>query len=247
MGPTFEGKEHNFGWPLPARKACFSSRVEHAKLSWPVTILGKPQHLKIIQIPLGLPKYRLLNGRTTSLQKEYLAKNSSLASDFFTRDHESEEAQKAQHGLLKELVKRKELFKFFENQKQKQEEPIILDENGYVVNGNRRLCAWRELYRRDDTAFEHFEHIEVVILPPCEEEDINDLEAKLQIVPDIKDEYSWHALGNRIKQRLANGAKESKVLKQYQMKKKDFENLLQAIDYAEEYLEKKGKIGRAHV
>ncbi|MBC16732.1 MAG: hypothetical protein CL942_06740 [Desulfovibrio sp.] len=240
MSSTVEGKGYKLGWPLPARKDCFATRIDHAEHSWPVTILGKLQHLKILHVSIGLPKYRLLNGRTASLQKEYLAQNSDLASDFFSRDYESEEAQKAQHQLLKELVKRKDLLSFFENPKQKQEQPLILDENGYVVNGNRRLCAWRELYKRDDSAFDHFEHIEVVVLPPCDEEDINDLEAKLQIVPDIKDEYSWHALGNRIRQRLSDGAKASKVMKQYQMKKKDFDNLLQALDYAEVYLKKKG-------
>lgn len=241
MSTTVEGNDDRFGWPLPARKDCFATRLDSSDRTWPVKILGRTHHLKVIPVSRGLPKYRLLNGRTISLQKEYLANNPELPGDYFSRDHESEQVQVAQHGLLKELVKKKDLLKFFENPKQEQEEPLILDQNGFVVNGNRRLCAWRELYRRDEVAYEHFKHIDVVILPPCDEEDINDLEARLQIIPDIKDEYAWHALGNRIKQRIAQGATVKTIMKQYQMKKKEVENTLQALDFAEEYLEKKGK------
>jgi len=39
------------------------------------------------------------------------------------------------------------LFKTFkENDKLQQTDPLICSSDGIIVNGNRRLCAWRELY-----------------------------------------------------------------------------------------------------
>jgi len=37
--------------------------------------------------------------------------------------------------------------------------PLILDEHGYVINGNRRLSAWRNLYQEDAKKWGHFSHI----------------------------------------------------------------------------------------
>ena len=45
--------------------------------------------------------------------------------------------------------------------------------------------------RRMKINMPRFKHVRVVFLPPCEQNDIDELEAELQIQPDIKSEYPW--------------------------------------------------------
>lgn len=232
----------DLGYPFPARKDYFEKQKPHSTWSYPVNFMGGIQHLPVVKIPIGMPKYRLANGRTASMQQEYLARHAELPVDFFTKDLESEEAQIAQHSLLKQLIKNKDLYEHFRSPKQRQEQPIILDENGFVINGNRRLCAWRELFEEDADTYEHFKYVEAVVLPPCEERAIDELEAQLQVVPDIKDDYEWHSLAIMMKNRLDNhGFDIDGIASMYKMSKKDVQLLLDALEYARDYLKKRGK------
>src|SRR5690348_16767080 len=93
-----------FGWPKPARLEEFEKRLAAKKLpTMRVVIEGRPQDIPIIRVPIGLPKYRMANGRTASLQVEYLAKNTDVRRDLFTGDPELWDAQEAQHRLLVQL------------------------------------------------------------------------------------------------------------------------------------------------
>lgn len=230
------------GLPLPARRDYFEKQKTHSTWNSPVSFMGGIQHLPVIRIPIGMPKYRLANGRTASMQQEYLAHHPELPGNFFLKDLESEEAQIAQHGLLKNLIKNKELYQHFRSPKQKQEQPIILDENGFVINGNRRLCAWRELFSDDADIYTHYQYLDAVVLPPCDEKAIDELEARLQVVPDIKDDYEWHALAIMMENRRYNHGFDLEGLgSMYQMSKKDVQLLLEALEYARDYLRKRGK------
>ncbi len=230
------------GLPLPARKDYFEKQRPYSTWSYPVNFMGGIQHLPVIKVPIGMAKYRLANGRTVSMQQEYLSQHPELSADFFYKDLESGEAQVAQHSLLKKLIKNKELYEHFRSPKQKQEQPLILDENGFVINGNRRLCAWRELFVDDADTYEHFKYIDAVVLPPSDEKAIDELEARLQVVPDIKDEYEWHALAMMMENRIKNhGFDIDGLTSLYPMTKKEVQTLLDALEYARDYLKKRGK------
>lgn len=230
------------GLPFPARKDYFEKQRPYSTWNYPVNFMGEIQHLPVIRITIGMPKYRLANGRTASMQQEYLAQHPELPSDFFSKDLESEGAQVVQHGLLKKLIKHKDLYEHFRSPKQKQEQPIILDENGFVINGNRRLCAWRELFDEDADTYEHYKYLDAVVLPPCDEKAIDELEARLQVVPDIKDDYEWHSLAIMMENRCYNhGFDIDGLASMYEMTKKDIQLLLDALEYARDYLKKRGK------
>jgi len=208
---------------------------------------GRLQYLKVYQVPIGLPKYRLNNGRTYAAQAEYLAKHAKLSADFFTRDPESDEAIKVQHVLLRDEIKdgAKELLAFFK--KHQQEDPFILTREGFVVNGNRRICAMRELVATDPTKFGHFEHIDVVILPPADEKDIDELEAILQIREDIEADYSWTTFALMVRRRKEEHHYTIEQLKKlYEKKGREVDEVLDMLDYAEHYLSERGWAGQYH-
>jgi hypothetical protein len=134
-------KGSRFGWPKPTRLEEFEKRLAAKGLpTMRVVIQGQPKDIPIIRVPIGLPKYRMANGRTASLQVEHLAKHPELRRDLFSGDAELWDAQEAQHRLLVQLGRQADLSRYFEDTTNKQVSPILLDENGFVVNGNRASC-----------------------------------------------------------------------------------------------------------
>lgn len=238
----------DFGWPLPKRQSHFQdlSRDPNAKrYEHEIDFMGQARILPVWRIPLGLPRYRLLNGRTSSLQQEWLAKNSSQPKEFFTGDPEREAVQKVQHQLLKELIHVKDLLPYFTNPTNKQSDYLILDHLGFVVNGNRRLCAWRELLASNAQKYAHFANIDVMVLPKASEEAIDELESALQIEPNILADYSWHAFANMLIDRIQlHNLDVPRLARMYKKREPQIREYIDMHAYAVEYLKARGKEGR---
>lgn len=241
--PPDTPKGSRFGWPRPARLEEFKTRLDAKDLPTDrIVFQGINQDLPIIRIPIDLPKYRLANGRTASLQVEHLALHPELRPDLFTGDPEMWDAQAVQHELLLKLGRVSDLDGYFEDSANKQVNPLLLDQDGFVVNGNRRLSTWRELLHKDSAKYGHFEHIEVVVLPHATEKDINRLEAQLQIEKDIRADYSWDAQANMMVAKMErDGIPAEELCKLYKMKDTEFAQLLDMRTYADEYLRSRSK------
>ena len=232
-----------FGWPQPARIEEFKKLLATPTgATTRIVFQGKTIDIPIIRVPIELPKYRLANGRTTSLQAEYLATKPKARGDLFSGDPELWDAQEIQHGLLLKLGKQSDLQKYFEDTANKQVDAIVLDENGFVVNGNRRLACWRELIAEDSAHYGHFRHVDVAVLPHCEEKEIDRLEATLQITKDIKANYSWDSKANMmLAKQKRDGFSNKELADLYDMKESEVEELLDMRAYADEYLRTRGK------
>jgi hypothetical protein len=239
------------GWPLPKRRNYIAGlRITPSNHKQKLTFQNTEIMLQVYRVPIDLPKYRLANGRTQAAQEEYLATHTDCGADFFTRDGESEEAQHVQHLLLKELLKGSDpetnLIKFFTSNKQ--DEPLILSDDGYVVNGNRRLCSFRELFYGDRVKFSHFSHVEAMVLPPCDVRDIDELEARLQIQPDIKQQYTWVAKACMLRMRQRQHGYSNETLASLcVMDPKDVGEALDMLAAADEYLKNRNKDKQYHL
>lgn len=231
-----------FGYPLPKRSEIIRNLTKvEGKYKQPLKFPNDLQLFDVYAVSIDMPKYRLANGRTQAAQEEYLNKNNELDSNYFETDPEVEAKQKIQHTILIPMLKDKgvDLIDFFKGEKQ--DEPLILDNNGFVVNGNRRLCAMREVYYEDPQVYNRFSHIEVIILPPCEEKDIDALEARLQIIKDIKADYSWVAQACMIRKRQEYyGFTDEQLGTLYEMETTKVRQLLDKLGYGEQYLESRG-------
>ena len=233
---------YEFGAPLLTRTSEIASKCASSKTLFPLEVMGKYQRLKQITVRIGVPVYRMQNGRTRTFQKEYLATHPDVAADLFTLDPESVAAQKAQHTILQKLAEDEDLYKEFSGGTQ-QTEPIIVTSTGVVVNGNRRLCVWRTLFAKDPSEYKHFEYIEVAVLPEdCDEAEIRALEKRLQIQKTHRAEYKWHTRAAMMKEEREDGAKDADLAKSYGLaSKKDVDIIISALEYAELYLQKIGK------
>jgi hypothetical protein len=233
-----------YGYPLDARQIYFDESKKDSKATFRVVFMGHAQDLPIITVPIGLPKYRLLNGRTASSQQEYLAKNPDVKKDFFA-DPERIDVQIVQHQLLEAVITAGGLKQKFTDPVNKQVDPLILDEFGFVINGNRRLCSWRSLFMEESKRYGHYSHIDVVVLPHSDDKEIDRLEAALQIEKDIRADYTWDAMANMMKLRQTlHQLSEENLAAFYDMKVGEIKMNFEMLRYAEEYLKSRGKENR---
>lgn len=233
---------YEFGAPLLTRKSEIATKKQTSTTLYPLEVMGNVQRLKQITVRIGFPVYRIENGRTRTFQREYLATHPDAPSDLFTLDPESLEAQRAQHQILQKLVEDEDLLSEFKNEKSHQTEPIIVTNTGVVVNGNRRLCAWRTLYYKEPEKYKYFEYVEVAVLPDdCDEAEIRALEKRLQIQKSHRAEYKWHNKAAMIKEEREANVGVDVLAKTYDISKKEVELLIGALEYAEIYLRSIGK------
>jgi hypothetical protein len=228
-------------WPLPTRQKYIRELQEgHSQASYPLEYQGRLQDFPIYEVPIDMPVYRLGNGRTLAVQQEYIVKH-NVPENFFTRDPESAEALAAQDNLLRKMVIVNEanLLKYF--RENIQTIPLILTQEGYVVNRKRRLCALRMLLEEDPARYKHFESLRVIFLPVSTAKQIDVLEAQLQIQPDIKADYTWvdRAMLLRDRQRTYNWNIEE-LARIHKLASSEVRRLIDLLDYADEYLEDRG-------
>jgi hypothetical protein len=141
------------------------------------------------------------------------------------------------------MIDEADLRSYFKHNKQI--EPLILDSDGFVVNGNRRLCAMREYYySKERSKFKHFSNIDVVFLPPSDPKAILELENRLQIQKDIKSGYKWYNTAYLFKRRLTEGMQAKDVQSLYEVTAKDLNHALTMYDEAEKYLESRKMPGK---
>ena len=161
-----------YGLSLPERLQRFrditSNKQANSIMKYDVPTVNGTELHEVYLVSIDLPKYRLDNTRTLALQEQYIF-NHSKDEDFFN-DVESDEIQEIQHGFIKTLItssdKEKDLLTYFSSHVQT--EPLILTHDGFVISGNRRLCAFRELLGENMINFskyKHFSQVRVVILP----------------------------------------------------------------------------------
>ena len=234
-----------FGWPRPTRVEEFNRLVNQARINPEMQrfeFQGRLQTFPVLTISVDLPKYRLSNGRTCSQQDEFLAKHSEFRRDLFSGDAEMLDAQMEQHRLLLDVADESGLREKFLDTAQRQVEPLVLDEDGFVVNGNRRLCTWRSLLEADVEKYGHFRNIAVIVLPHCDPRDIDRLEVQLQVEKEVKANYTWDALANMMKRHQErNGLSNADLAEFYKMKDSEVVQLMDMLAYADEYLVSRNK------
>ena len=191
-------------------------------------------------VEIGFPCYRLGNGRTQAAQREIVVRE-GLDNDFFSADPDSEAALARQEEILRGMVTTGTDAQILDILRRSQQtQPLILDQQGYVVNGNRRLCAMRLLYEENAIEYARFQHVQVVFLPPCSQNDIDELEARLQWLPDGRSDYSWVDKAIVLRQRQQRGWNVEKIARFYEMSQTEVQLWIAMLEDAEAYLDERG-------
>ena len=152
--------------------------------------------LRIIDLDITSPVYRMENYRTQTKQRSYIQQQ-DLEADFFSSGQENITAQRQQHVILVEFSKRgsgetiKPIHATLEEDA-RQTEPLLITQEGVVVNGNRRLAAMRDLFFTDPSRFADFQLVQAMVLPAgIDANDIRRIEVRLQMRPETRLPYDW--------------------------------------------------------
>jgi len=235
-----------YGYSLPERLQKFneliSNKQANAVTKFDVPTVNGTELYEVYMVSVELPKYRLDNTRTLALQEQFVYRENK-SEDFFN-DVESDVIQEIQHNLIKSLIKSsdkdKDLLSYFSTHTQT--EPLILTHEGFVISGNRRLCALRELVEQDYESFKHFSQVRVVILPNLDADKIDQIEDFLEQQKDIKEPFSWvsRALGYRRRMHKYKFSDEQ-LSNITGVKKNEITSLINKVEIADRYLDSIGK------
>lgn len=153
-----------------------------------------------IDLPNTALVYRVDNGRIMSELADYADRHGMSLGDVKNR-HETQEVQAVLHGLLVGKAQDPSGPIYYELEKhRRQTEPLLIQSDGTVLNGNRRLAAMRELLAQDAERFAGFETVRAAVLPAdLGKNELEFIEAALQMAPDLKLDYSW--INRRLKLR----------------------------------------------
>lgn len=227
--------------PRSEREAIIQKRVEVSTDSdYLYDFRGDKATLKIISLPVDLPVYRMDNLRTFSEQQDAIAKE-KLDKSHFSKGQELSTVQAVQHTILTKLNKRistsvSSILEVLEQEGQR--DSILITSTGVVVNGNRRLCAIRELYAEDGAVVNSkWSHVKCLVLPAdTSPDEIDDIEANEQARPQTKLDYDWIGDAQLVRRQVNKGRTPKQVADQLRRSEADIKNLLQSIDEADLYL-----------
>lgn len=199
------------------------------------------QRLPVIRVPVDLPIYRLVNARTQDEQLSLIAEEIYPDGFFDPSRQEDEEVQSVQHKILfdfSQMGKGENIAPIYDElaQKKIQTDPILITAQGLVVNGNRRLAAMRELSSGDD-AIEDFGHINCMVLPAsANEDDLLEIEFKLQMARETKLPYTWTNEARICKHLRDNGMPVKRIAEMRDEEAKRVDELILMYELAERYL-----------
>ncbi|WP_127589972.1 hypothetical protein [Paenibacillus lautus] len=224
--------------PPGARIQQIKSQAEQSNNTYPFPhFQNTVYYLPVVRVPIGLPIYRMANYRTRVSQLAHIKKEGK-PENFFSNGQENQSSQQVQHELLFGFAQKGSgdsivpIMSVLE--KTPQREPILITNDGIVVNGNRRLSAMRELFANGT---DRFSHVDCMVLPDyADKDDIREIEIELQMTPHTLLPYDWVGEGFAIRELFQMGMTKDKVSQKMRKRAADIDNHLLAFDYADSYL-----------
>lgn len=200
---------------------------------------GQEHSLPVASLPIDLLLYRLANARTQDDHYTMIARGLRPGGFFDASRQEDVDVQQDQHDILLQFAtsgKGESVVPIYSvlEKGRRQTEPILVTSGGIVVNGNRRVAAMRELTQ--GACLGAFSHVACMVLPEsATEDDLLEIEFKLQMAPETRLPYTWTNEG-RICKQLRDAGKPVELIAA--MKNTDVKNinvLIQMYEAAERY------------
>jgi hypothetical protein len=227
------------------RKAHISAKQPDGRTE-SIRFRGVQTLLEVKKVQNKYLKYRLENMRTSVKQSEVITEK-GLAGDFFDAAGENPSAQQEQHEILVELSKVATADIYSElRDNPNQDRPVLITDDGLVVDGNRRLAAMRDLYATDPVRYANFDWIDVAELDGnTTDDELVELETIIQIKPDLKAEYGWVEECIGLQKQIDNFSfSYEKLTSLWGESKEELQSRLQMLSIAKEFLTHINKAGQ---
>ena len=151
----------------------------------------------IIWLDINVPVYHLNNGRTRDAQRSYVI-DKGHKPNYFEKALENNQQQRIQHNILFQLSQDNtaNIYKVLKKSNSFREDaPLLVDSNGMLLNGNRRLAAIREIYQSDQKKYEKFKRVPCAVIEEfLDDRTVKEIENFLQVIKENKQDYNWISL-----------------------------------------------------
>jgi hypothetical protein len=162
---------------------------------------GQSFKIKVCSIDIDILKYRIENNRTNKAQAAWCRENKKEVDNINRtnwlrkQDAEDDKIQKVQHELLNEMnIEQGTIYKTF--LEDDQEEPVVVNSDGFVLSGNRRLSVFRNLFYNNKRS--DLKYIKVAFWDQSD----NALENLYEVQQDgrkqVDLDYDWFSFGQWI-------------------------------------------------
>jgi len=227
--------------PTHVREATIADLADNSTKTEPFyDYQNRGQDLPVINVPIGLPIYRMANFRTRTAQQAY-ARREGKPADYFSAGEENEAAQQRQHEFLVKFAEEGRqgsitpIVEVLKTEKQRQ--PILITRRGVVVNGNRRLSAMRSLYAEDSSQYREFSTVKCQLLPAtATEKEIVEVEVRLQMKQRTELDYDWINECIAVRELRDSGLTMRELMAMMNKKKVEIEDSINALTEADLYL-----------
>ena len=122
--------------------------------------------IPVYWVSISAPRNNLWNVRVKPWLGQHIHEQ-ELPKDFWENvDVEAHSTLRLINQFLTNNPDRKDALAYFaRGEPQKMNEPLVCTPSGKVLNGNQRLCVYRELYVTDQGKYDHLSHAYLAILP----------------------------------------------------------------------------------
>lgn len=176
---------------------------------FPINIKGGHSFkVKVCKMDIDLLKYRIANNRTNMSQAAWCRDNNKEVDNINrtnwlrNQDAEDEKIQKIQHELLNEInIEQGTIYKTF--LEDDQEEPVVVNSEGFVLSGNRRLSVFRNLFYNNKRP--ELKYIVVAFWDQSTEDLENLYEVQQDGRKQVDKDYDWFSFGQWISDMLSKG------------------------------------------
>ena len=154
---------------------------------------GTHHKLPVYKISIKDLRYNLFNTRVKPHLKQYISENNHPDDYFQKIDKDKTSTQRLIHQFLEKNPDRNDALKFFrEGNLPVAQEPLVSTIDGRLINGNQRLCCYRELFITDPGKYDYLQTAYVAFLPDNGTfEDERVLEASFQDTKLSPNMFDW--------------------------------------------------------
>ena len=218
-----------------------SGPVGNIDIKWKGRLIQIPVH----RISIKNLRYNLFNTRIKPHLLQNIAEN-SREDDYFVSevDKDALSTQKMVNGFLRKNHDRKDALNHFKNPKNEPiiQEPLVATPDGRVLNGNQRLCVFRELFFSNMSKYEKLQQAYVAFLPDNgTAEDERELEANFQETKLAAVPFDWIQSGLWAIEEIKKGKSTQQIGKTLGLSEQDVRFEIKRIQLAQEFLEHIGK------
>lgn len=223
------------------RESMGSEEVGKIDIKWK----GRLVQLSVFRISIKDLRYNLFNTRIKPHLLQNIAEN-GYDQDHFSKnvDKDAISTQKMVNGFLRKNHDRKDALNYFKNPKNDVlvQEALIATPDGRVLNGNQRLCVFRQLYHSNKEKYAKLQQAYVAFLPDNgTPEDERDLEASFQETKLAAVPFDWIQSGLWAIEEMTKGKSSQQIGRTLGISEQEVNFEIQRIGLAKEFLTYIGK------